>query len=209
MGWLIILGILLLIGFLPVGVRVRYNAEGLRVVVLAAPLRFTVVPAGYKEKKPKKKKEKASPKKEDKLPTDPPPATKPAKKESGGPVTDFLPLVKVALGLVGEFITRLRFNNLELKLIMAGDDKCALATNYGRAWIALGNLLPLLDNVLNIKKRNLEIECDFAGTQTTVIAGADITITVGRVLNILVRYGFRAVKEFIILKNKRKGGAVK
>ena len=208
MGWLITLGILLLIGFLPVGVRIRYNSEGLRVVVLAGPFRFTVVPAAKKEQKPEKKKDKAQPPKEETLPTDPP-APKPAKKESGGPITDFLPLVKVALELVGEFITRLRFNHLEVKLIMAGDDKCALATNYGRAWIALGNLLPVLDNVLNIKKRNLEIECDFAGTQTTVIAGADITITVGRVLNLLVRYGYRAIKEFITIKNKRKGGAVK
>ena len=130
MGWLITLGILLLIGFLPVGGRIRYNSEGLRVVVLAGPFRFTVVPAAKKEKKPEKKKEKAQPPKEEKLPTDPP-APKPAKKESGGPITDFLPLVKVALELVGEFITRLRFYHLEVKLIMAGDDKCALATHYG------------------------------------------------------------------------------
>lgn len=209
MGWLITLAVLILIGFIPVGVRIRYNSEGARVLLIIGPVKITLVPAKKKEKKPEKEKKKA-PKKEEKLPTDPPPAPKPEKKkESGGPLTDFLPLVKVALGLVGEFITRLRFDNLELKLIMAGDDKCALATNYGRAWAALGNLLPLLDNVLNIKKRNLEIECDFVAAETTVIAAADITITIGRVLNLLTRYGFRAVKEFIILKNKRKGGATK
>ena len=209
MGWLIALGILILIGFMPVGVRARYNSEGIRVILLAGPVRLTLVPAKKKEKKPEKEKKKA-PTKEEKLPTDPPPAPKPEKKkESGGPVTDFLPLVKVALDFVGEFITRLRFDNLELKLIMAGDDKCALATNYGRAWAAMGNLLPLLDNVLNIKKRNLEIECDFVASETTVIVAADITITIGRTMNLLVRYGYRAVKEFITLKNKRKGGAVK
>ena len=209
MGWLITLAVLILIGFLPVGVRIRYNSEGARVLLILGPVKITLVPAKKKEKKPQKEKKKAQVPKEGRLPTDPPPAPREKKKESGGPVTDFLPLVKVALNLVGEFITRLRFDNLELKLIMAGDDKCALATNYGRAWAALGNLLPLLDNVLNIKKRNLEIECDFVAAQTTVIAAADITITIGRILNLLVRYGWRAVKEFIILKNKRKGGATK
>jgi hypothetical protein len=28
MGWLIALGILILIGFIPVGVRVKYNSDG-------------------------------------------------------------------------------------------------------------------------------------------------------------------------------------
>ncbi len=209
MGWLIALGLLILIGFLPLGVRIRYNAEGARVILIAGPAKITLVPARKKEKKPKKEPQKQT-KTEEKLPTDPPPAPKPEKKkESGGPITDFLPLVKVALDFVGEFITRLRFDNLELKLIMAGDDKCALATNYGRAWAALGNLLPLLDNVLNIKKRNLEIECDFVAAQTTVIAAADVTITIGRIFALLARYGFRAVKELIHMKNKRKGGSVK
>ena len=91
---------------------------------------------------------------------------------------------------------------------MAADDPCDLAVNYGRAWTALGNLLPMLDNLLVIKKRDLEIECDFIADETLVIAGADITITVGKTLGLLGRYGFRAVKEFIKLKNKRKGGAV-
>lgn len=208
MGWLIALAVLILIGFLPVGVRIRYNSEGARILLIAGPVKITLVPAEKKEKKPAKEKKKPG-KKEEKLPTEPPPPPREKKKESGGPVTDFIPLVQVALGFVGEFITRLRFDNLELKLIMAGDDKCALATNYGRAWAALGNLLPLLDNVLNIKKRNLEIECDFVAAQTTVIAAADITITIGRVLNLLVRYGWRGLKEFITLKNKRKGGATK
>ncbi len=208
MGWLIAGVILLLIGFTPVGVRIRYNAEGALVQVILGLIKLTLVPAKKKEKKPKKKPEKQAKKKEDTIPSEPSPAPK-EKKKSGGPITDFLPLVEVALDFLGSFITRLRFDNLELKLILAGDDKCALATNYGKAWAALGNLLPLLDNVMNIKRRNLEIECDFVASQTTVIAAADVTITIGRTLNLLTRYGFRAVKEFLNIKNKRKGGASK
>lgn len=206
MGWLIALGILILIGFIPVGVRVKYNSEGPLVRLIVGPVKYTLVPGKKKEKKPKKEKKA---KKKDELQTQPPPAPKEKKKQTGGKLTDFIPLVKVALDFLGDFIKRLKFNRLEVKLILAGDDPCDLAMNYGRAWAALGNLLPLMDNGLNIKKRNLEIECDFTADETLVIAGADVTITVGRTLALLLRYGFLGVKEFIIFKNKRKGGAKK
>ena len=206
MGWLIALGILILIGFIPVGVRVKYNSDGPLVRLIVGPVKYTLVPGKKKEKKPKKEKKA---KKKDELQTQPPPAPKEKKKQTGGKLTDSIPLVKVALDFLGDFIKRLKFNRLEVKLILAGDDPCDLAMNYGRAWAALGNLLPLMDNGLNIKKRNLEIECDFTADETLVIAGADVTITVGRTLALLLRYGFLGVKEFIIFKNKRKGGAKK
>ena len=208
MGWLITLAVLILIGYIRVGVRARYDADGPLVRLILGPVKLTLVPGKKKQAKEKKNTGKAAPPKEEKLPTDPPPAPKP-KKKSGGPLTDFLPLVKVALDFLGEFFTRLRFNDLYLKLVLAGDDPCDLAVNYGRAWAALGNLGPMLDNTLRIKKRDLEIECDFEAEQTLVTAGADVTITIGRTLYLLVRYGCRAVKEFINLKKKRKGGAVK
>lgn len=216
MGWLIALGILILIGYIRIGVLVRYDADGALLRLILGPVKLTLVPAKKKSskddahafKKEKKKPAKAGAAKTDTLPTDPPPAPKP-KKKSGGPITDLIPLVKVALDFVGEFFTRLRFKDLYLKLVLAGDDPCDLAMNYGRAWAALGDLAPVLDNVLNIKKRDLEIECDFLAEQTLVNAGADITITVGRTLYLLVRYGYRALREFIKMKKKRKGGAKK
>lgn len=216
MGWLIALAILILIGFIRVGVLVRYDADGPLLRLILGPLKLTLVPDKKKSRKDdkhvfgkEKKQSKKSAAPQDKLPTDPPPAPKPAKKKSGGSLTDFLPLVKVALDFVGDFFRRLRFQDLYLRLILAGDDPCDLAMNYGRAWAAFGNLAPVLDNALNIKKRDLEIECDFVSEQTTVIAGADITITIGRILYLLVRYGYRALKEFIKMKKKRKGGAAK
>lgn len=217
MGWLITLGILILIGFIRVGVLVRYDADGALLRLILGPVKLTLVPAKKGTKKEKGKDKKKISGKDDKktakaaaetkeLPTDPPPAAKP-KKSFGGPIADFIPLVKVVLAFVGEFFARLRFRDLYLKLILAGDDPCDLAMNYGRAWEALGDLAPALDNALNIKKRDLEIECDFCAEQTLVKAGAEITITIGRLLYLLVRYGYRALKEFIKMKKKRKGGA--
>ena len=145
------------------------------------------------------------------------PAKKPAKtgtpaapssKAQGGSLTDFLPLVKVGLDFLGEFRRKLRLDNLELKLILGGGDPDDLAVNYGKAWAAVGNLMPQLERIFVIRKRNIEVECDFMAEQTLVIARVEVTITVGRLLATLVRYGIRAMREYLKITNKRKGGAL-
>ena len=211
MGWIITLVILFLLAILPLGISVKYDSEGALVRVLAGPLKITVFPLPKKEKKEKKKKE--SPQKEtqpeEKLPQ-PPQPPKPAKeKQKGGSLLDFLPLVKLGLELIGDFGRKLRLNVLELKLILASDDPCDLAVNYGRAWAAAGNLIPALERIFVIKKRKVEVECDFTASETLVIARLDITITLGRLLALVAVYGFRAVREYLKIQKKRKGGAVK
>ena len=204
MGWLIALGILVLLAILPLGVSVRYNAEGALVRVIAGPFRITVFPMKKKEKNNKEKPEKKALPKEKKPAT----ATPAKKKESGGSLLDFLPLVQVVLDFLGDFRRKLRIHRLELKLILAGDDPCDLATNYGRAWAALGNLWPKLEEWFEIRKREVEIECDFTAGETLVIARLDLSITLGRLLSLAVVYAVRALKVFLNIKNKRKGGAV-
>ncbi len=223
MGWLIALAVVILFAILPLGASVKYNSEGAVVRVIAGPVRFTVFPRPKKEKDPKaeekKAKEEAEKKaaKEAKKKAEKKAAEKTAsekatvpliQKEKGGSWTDFLPLVKVAIDFLGDFRRKLRVNVLELKLIMAADDPCDLAVNYGRAWAALGNLMPQLEKLFVIKKRDLEVECDFTASQTLVIARLDLTITLGRLLALVFVNGFRAVKEYLKINKKRKGGAI-
>ena len=137
------------------------------------------------------------------------PKTEESKKQSGGPVTDFLPLVRILLDMLGAFRRRLRLNLLELKLIMAADDPCDLAVNYGRAWAAVGNLMPQLEKWFVIKKRNIEVECDFVESSTKVIAHMDLTITLGRLLAAVFKFLFKALIKFLQIMKKRKGGAKK
>lgn len=230
MGWIITFAILFLIAITPLGVKFRFNSEGTFLAVIAGPFRIGVLPAKKKEKKPQKeKKAKPAPaaqakKAQPDYQTDPGPkpkdpaqeaAEKAKKKEKGGKITDFLPLVNVVLKFLGGFITGLRFNHLEVKVILAGDDPADLATNYGKSWAALGNLLPRIERVITIKKRDIEIECDFAADETRIIAGFDMTITIGKIFALIGLLIGRAVKELIKIllkrskRNKRKGGAVK
>ena len=215
MGWLITLGIVLLLAVLPVGVRVRYDAGGILVRVIAGPVKITVFPWPGKKKKEKKQKDgkkagTASAEDND-LPEPPqPPKAKKEKKskeEKGGSLLDFLPLVKVVLDFLGDFRRKLRLDNLYLRLILAANDPCDLAVNYGRAWAAVGNLLPQLEKWFVIKKRDIEVECDFETSETLVIARLDLTITVGRLLAAAVKFAVRALIEYLKLRKKRKGGA--
>ncbi len=131
-----------------------------------------------------------------------------ARKKKGGSILDFLPLVKVGLDFLAEFFgKKLHVNCLELKLTLAGGDPCDLALNYGRAWEALGNLWPRLERMMVIQKRDINIQCDFEGDKTLIYTRLDISITLGRLLGIAVRYGWRALVTFLKIRKKRKGGA--
>ena len=92
-------------------------------------------------------------------------------------------------------------------MILAGGDPCDLAVNYGKAWAALGNLDPQLERLFVIKKKDLQLECDFTADETDIFARLDLTITLGRILATVVVYGVKALVEFLKIKNKRKGGA--
>lgn len=198
MGWLIAVAVIALLAIMPVGVRIAYNKAGFAVSLIVGLFRFKLFPRPPKEKKDaeekpmKKKTEKPTEKQEN---------------ASGGSFTDFLPIVKVALDFLNAFRQKIRIDQLNLKLTMGGDDPADLAVNYSRGWTALGALLPLLEQVFVIKKRDLEVQCDFTAEQTTVVAGADIKITVSRLLALAVCYGIRALKEYLNIMNKRKGGA--
>ena len=208
MGWLIALAILFLLAILPLGAFVRYDSDGLNLKIVAGPIRITVLPQKKKKEKTKKELEK----KPDPTP-EPEPEPKPSPKEEkkgkpkGSSFLDFVPLVELALNFLNDFRRKLRVNRLELKLIMAGGDPCSLAINYGKAWAALGNLMPKLERFLVIKKRDIEIECDFTASSTTVYACLELTITLGRLIALAVGYGIRAVLEFLKIQKKRKGGA--
>lgn len=232
MGWWITLGILILLAVLPLGVSVAYDADGAVVKVIAGPIKITLFPRPKKEKKPKKNKETqtaAETPQEQPKPAEPKDfgelaegkksaeptskqetkTQKQEKKPSGGPITDFLPLVKTVLQMLGAFRRRLRVNVLELKLILAGDDPADLGINYGRAWAAVGNLQQKLEQFLVIKKRKIEVECDFTASQTLVVARLDLTITLGRILATVFYYCIKALIQFLKINKKRKGGAAK
>ena len=208
MGWLIALAVLVLLAILPLGASVLYDEDGPRVRIVAGPLKIQVFPL---KKKPKKNKPKAEKPKKDKKPKKAAPeGEKPEpfpEPRTGGSWTDFLPLVRVALDLLNDLRRKLRVDHLKLHLTMAGDDPCDLAVKYGRMNASLATLIAQLERFLVIKKRDVHIDCDFAASETVILARLDLTITLGRILSIAAVYGVRALTTFLKIKKQREGGA--
>lgn len=202
MGWLIALAVIVVLAMLPLGASVIYEESGTGVWILAGPWRIRIYPRKKKEKpeKPEKK-----------------PANKTGKKtakqtsaevpKKGGSWKDFLPLVHVGLDFLGDLRRKIRVNRLELNLCMAGDDPCDLAINYGRANAAMGALLAGLNRAFVIRKQHVNIDCDFQAEEMTIYARLDATVTLGRIILLVCRYGVRGLKTYLELSKKRKGGA--
>ena len=203
MGWLIFLAILIGLGCLPLGVRLRYDEDGPLAAVLLGRLPIVLYPLpGWlkkltsREKKPGENKPKEEKPKKEK-------PQKAAQNPQGGSWKKFLPVVQLGLHFLGDFRRKLRVNRLVLRLTLAGDDPCDLAVNYGRAWAAVGNLLAAMQRAFVIQKRDVEVQCDFLGEETKVVFAMDLTITLGRILGLLVKYGIRAVAILLKMKNQK------
>ena len=237
MFWWILLGIFALLLMLPLGASILYDAEGVRVLVVAGPIRFTVFPVKKKAEKGTASKknvvqdqtteetatveDKASAGQQDALPPaqkteriplpEAPKPPEPPKEPDGGSLTDFLPLVELALKFVGEFFHKtLHIDVLYIKLTMAGDDPADLAMSYGNTWAALGNLWPYIDRMFTIKKRDIRVQCDFEASQSVVNARVDITLTLARLLGLVFGYAFRILIKFlrIMFDRKKKAEAI-
>lgn len=201
MGWIIALGILTLLAMLPLGISVDYSKAGLGVKLHIGPIGFFLYPKkkGKKQEQPERKAEPSQLKASH--------ARGEEKQKAGGSLKDFLPLVKTALELLKDLRRKIRVKELYLRLILASSDPADLAMNYGRTWTALGNLMPQLEQLFVIRKRDVEVECDFTASETTCVARVDVTITFGRLLVLAAVYGIRALKEYKMIQMKRKGGA--
>lgn len=195
MGWLIALLVLVLLGFLPVGIYASYDRGGAIASLIVGPIRIRLYPK--RRERMKQNKQRAA---------DDAKAEKTQKTQTGT-LSDFREIAQLVLNFLSDFRRKLRIRNLELKIILAADDPCDLSVNYGRAWAALGNLMPQLERLFVIKRRNLEVQCDFTAEEPLVEARIDMTITVGRLLQILVCHGFPGLRKYNKIIKRVKGGA--
>ena len=193
MGWLVALGLLLLLAVIPVGISLIYDEDGLFLSLLVGAVQIKLFPKSTMKKHEKQKKKR--------IPKSNAAGTKqPAAKKKGGKLSDFLPLIEVIVQLLGSFCRKIRVKQLDVNLVLAADDPCDLAVHYGKAWAAAGNLLPLLEQVFVIKKRNVQVQCDFVADTTLLTARLDLTITVGRAIGLIAKYGVLALREYLKLK---------
>ena len=217
---LIILGVLLLIGMIPVGVIFRYR-EAISLKLQLAFFRLTLLPKkpktrkqlakaeGKKKKKAAKKAEKKKKQQAQSLIAKPPAPPKP-KKPLKDKIEELVPLAKLGVRFVGEFVRRkLVITRLYVRAALAGGDPSKTAQTVGKAWEAIGTALPILDRAFKVKRRKLVVYPDFTASKTELEVEARIRLRIGGVVCILVKYGFRALKLLRARKKARKAKAAR
>ena len=208
MIWLILLSVLLLLMLLPVGIRGAYEKGNAQLWLRLGPVAIRLLPRP--QKREKQRKPESAPAQEQAAkasapePQAPPPAPQEDEKKD---LRQYLPMLRLLGDLLKDLRRKIRMDRLYVHLILAGGDPCDLAVSYGRIWAAVGNLLPLLDQLFVIKKRDVEVACDFAAAKTILIARADVTTLLGRLLGLAAVYGVRVLKEYWNLQKNQKGGA--
>ena len=190
MGWLIAVAVLCLLACLPLGFSAIYRQSQSGVWLLIGPLKFQVYPQKKKNVKTEKTKKKSE-----------------QQSKKAGSYRDFLPVIRTITEFLQEFRRKIRVRQLELIVCLGGDDPADLAITYGRGWALLGNLMPQLERLFVIKKRNLEVECDFTSQETQIYARLDATISLFRTVHLLTKHGLKTLKQLLELKKLRKGGA--
>ena len=197
MWWLIALAAILLIGFIPIGVRGIYDSNGARAWLMIGEIGVLIYPKRRNKKVLRKRRNNRSKKT----------TASDGNNKSGGSSTEFIPIVKLILEILRDLRKQLQVDLLELKITLAQDDPSDLAINYARTWQALGNLIPQLERYCNIKKRDINVSCDFTAQQMQIFAQLQVSITVGRAIILLGRHGLRILKNNLQSTNTRKGGA--
>lgn len=193
-GWLIFVACLLLVLFMPCGVRARYSETEISAKLMIGPFPINLIPKN-KEKPKKEKKTHQT-------------FESHAKVKPKGKLVDFLPILKLVFAFLSDFRRKLTINNLQFKLILGGSDPYLLSINYGRYWAVLGNVMPHLESWFTIKKRNLEIECDYLALDTKVDASIDLSVSVIDLLHMVLRHGFRILIKYYRISKQTKDGAV-
>ena len=200
-GWLIALAVVLLLAsipFWPVGLVAVYRDSGLEIAIRLGFLRFKLDPEGSTLKDlivPVLKKE-----------AEILVATIKAKKEEGGKLSDLLPLLNAIWKLLGDLRKKVRVKRLDMNLTLAGGDPCDLALNYGKAWIAVGNIISFLENFLIIKKRNVQVNSDFLGDTTRIYLKVFANMTIWRLFSLLLKYGLPLRDEYNKFLYNDEGG---
>ena len=176
-----LIALLLLALLIPVGVRIRYGSEELKLWYAIGPIRI-LHKANDGKKKPKKKDKDFDFRKFFGRPI----------RETDSPFERFRSDLKLILSIFGYLRPRIRIKYFALNVKLAGDSPDRLAMSYGGAWAAIGGILPILEEAFTLQKRDLNVACDFDGEATSVEAKLDLVIGLGRLLFCLIRCALAA-----------------
>ena len=188
----IILAILVIIALMPVGVRARYDEDGIAAWVRVGPFRIKLYPLPKKDK-PEKKKPKEK-KKEVETPQQ--------QAAKGGSFELIKQILPHGLTAVKRFFKGLGIDKLTVYYQAADEDPAKAAMQYGYGWAAIGIITGLVENAFTVRNRDLQVFINFEEkAQKRVFVLAELTIQIWRLFHIGFGFGIEFLK--IIIKNRK------
>lgn len=167
---LVIIAIILL---LRAGILLVYGEEGFFADVKIGPYKFRAFP---REEKEEKKKEKKPYKKTE-------PTEKPVK-ERGGSLKTFQLYWPSVTETLGRLRRKLTVDELTLYVAAGGSDPANIALAYGGVNAAMGMMIPVLEQSLDIKKRDFETSFSFELREPYIFARLKATAAVWELIYI-------------------------
>lgn len=222
---LIVLAVLLLIGFLPAGVKLRYDDGDVEMKLKLGPFRVPLLPArqprgkklarrhrkkikagreSMKKRAEKRARNKKKKEEEKRKPKEQRTRERLEKKKKKLSFEELMQFVSLALEVVGKLPRKLMMNELYLHVTYSGSDAARAAIGYGRAWAVVGSALPVLERAFRIRKRDVGVDLDYGRESLEVFARLDVHMLVGTAALLAFGAGFRALKLLLAGKIKRK-----
>ena len=178
-GLLITLGVLLAIGCIPLGVCAKFE-EALTVSLTVLGIPISLYPTKKKQDATQKKEKPAKEKKKFSLP----------------PKAALEEYLRLLLDLLGDLRRKILLRKLKLHAVFGGHDEADAALNYGKAWAAIGVVMPLLEACFRIRKRDVGAFLSKDEKAIRLYAEACATLTVGQILHLAIHALVRFLKIY-------------
>ena len=187
----VILALLLLIGFIPLGGGGTYDIGGATLWLRLGPVRVTLLP-----RKPKKTKQE---------PEQPKQAQSEKQKLTlGGSLAYAKALLPLALECARRVWGAIYLNTLYLELQVGAEDPGEAAMAYGRANAALGAIWTPLVRAFHVKDGHARVNLDFDRKEPALYARAELSIRLGQALWLGLYFGLKALRALLRVKNEKK-----
>lgn len=173
--------LLLVLLLLPLGVDLRFTADGPSVLLCCGPVKKRLLPAPPRVEKKRKQQHR-------------PKETPSPSHALGGSPAAFWPFVRLGLSFLSALRRRLLVRQLTLLVQFDGQDPARAAVLYGQAQALISALWPHLTQAFRMRRPEIAVRCGFTGgAALTVYLQARLRLHLVDVLMLLFRYGPRAL----------------
>ena len=157
----IIVAVLVLIALLRFGLIAEYNDEGFKLWAKIGFVKFELIKDSEEKRKKKKDKKKVS-----------------SVNIKPGSLSDFMIILKSIKNMLGRVKRRLLIRYLTLYYVSAGDDPANTALMFGASHAAFNTIMPVLERIFRIKRRDLRASYDFESKEQKIYVKAAVSLAV-------------------------------